>query len=140
MHTHAGGKRQSQGINLCFRNGDGLPFDAYQVHDRGDLQDLRPVSPFQLCEDITGKQRQLKLLATVFPAAHRLIQRQKAWNVALTDLAGDAFFMAGTGVERVPVRSAALCTGNLGGRHHRRQRHVYCVRCLQLRHLTYKAM
>src|SRR5437667_10378693 len=105
MGFHARAKRYALAYRLHFTVFDRgrAPTATHKIRNARNLQDPKTVFRCDMDEDVSGKQRQRQLFASVFPAADTAVKREKTVNTLFLQLSAYAFLVTSTSVGRIPL-------------------------------------
>ena len=81
-----------------------LAIETHQPNHTGESQYAQPLLQVKMYENVTRKQRQFNLLATVFPSSQTSIERQEGIDRSFVQLPGYILLMTRIGIRCVPLR------------------------------------
>jgi hypothetical protein len=98
-------KPGAEDLHLIVSKCSGQSVETHQPHDTGNLQDAQPFRKGKPHKNVTRKERKLQFHATVFPATHRVVEREKMLDRSPTQIRSHSLLMVGAGIGSVPMRS-----------------------------------
>jgi hypothetical protein len=93
----------AQGLDIVFWQGRRLAIETHKPNHTGESQYAQPLLQVKMYENVTRKQRQFNLLATVFPSSQTSIERQEGIDRSFVQLPGYILLMTRIGIRCVPL-------------------------------------